>query len=63
LELYSSVTGMAKPPPSPHDEQAFPPQEAVPTENPARDYDSSQDELDAIDPPKEPSSCVKLNHP
>jgi hypothetical protein len=34
----------------------------VPTENPARGSVSSQDELDVVDPLKEPSSRVKLNH-
>jgi hypothetical protein len=34
----------------------------VSDENPARNYDSSQDELDAVNHPKEPSSRVKLNH-
>jgi len=68
LESSSPVIGMVKPPPSPQDEQVSPPQitspqEAVPTENLALDSDSSQDELDAAHPPKEPSSCVKLNHP
>jgi hypothetical protein len=35
----------------------------VSTQNPAKDSISSQDELDVVNLPKEPSSHVKPNHP
>jgi hypothetical protein len=68
LEASGLITGTFKPPSSPQDEQASPsqvpsPQKAVLIENPARNSNCSQDELDPPDLPKEPLSCVKLNHP
>jgi len=56
LEAFGLITGTIKPPHSPQDEQASPSKEVVPT-------NSSQDELDPADLPKEPSSRVKRNHP
>jgi hypothetical protein len=61
------ITGIVKPP-SLQDGEASPPQvtspqEDVPIENLAKNTNSSQDELDPADLPKEPSSRIKLNHP
>jgi len=63
LESSSVVTVLVKPLAPPQDEQATPPQEVVSTENPVKDSISSQDELDTVNLPKEPSSHVKLYHP
>jgi len=68
FEPSDLITGIVKHPSSLQDEEASPPQvtspqEDVPTKNPARNTNSSQDELDPADLPKEPSSHIKLNHP
>jgi hypothetical protein len=63
LDPSSAATVSVKPPSPPQGEQVTPPQQAVSTQNPARDSIFSQDELDVVNLPKEPSSRVKPNHP
>jgi len=68
LEASGLIIGTVKPPSFPRDEQAShpqvtSPQEAMPTQNPTRNSNSSQDELDPSDRPKESSSRVKPNYP